>query len=62
MAAVLCAVAFWTRAQLRRPRACNVTTRVVSRLYSNLSLAARPCVGHIGLNGDVAEWLKAAVC
>jgi hypothetical protein len=29
---------------------------------SNLSLAARPRVGHIGLNGAVAEWLKAAVC
>jgi hypothetical protein len=28
----------------------------------NLPLAARPCVGHIGLTGDVAEWLKAAVC
>ena len=30
--------------------------------HLNLSLAGRPCVGHIGLNGDVAEWLKAAVC
>jgi hypothetical protein len=28
----------------------------------NLPLAARRCVGHIGLNGAVAEWLKAAVC
>jgi hypothetical protein len=28
----------------------------------NLPLAARPRVGHIGLAGDVAEWLKAAVC
>jgi hypothetical protein len=28
----------------------------------NLPLAARPCVGHIRLTGDVAEWLKAAVC
>jgi hypothetical protein len=28
----------------------------------NLSLAARPRLGHIGLNGAVAEWLKAAVC
>jgi hypothetical protein len=27
-----------------------------------LPLAAHPCVGHIGLNGAVAEWLKAAVC
>jgi hypothetical protein len=25
-------------------------------------LAARPRLGHIGLNGAVAEWLKAAVC
>jgi hypothetical protein len=29
---------------------------------ANLPLAALPCVGHIGLNGAVAEWLKAAVC
>ena len=28
----------------------------------NLPLAARRHVGHIGLVGDVAEWLKAAVC
>jgi hypothetical protein len=28
----------------------------------NLPLAARPRVGHIGRAGDVAEWLKAAVC
>ena len=28
----------------------------------NLPLAARPGVGHIGPNGAVAEWLKAAVC
>jgi hypothetical protein len=27
-----------------------------------LPLAARRCVGHIGRNGAVAEWLKAAVC
>jgi hypothetical protein len=25
-------------------------------------LAAQRLVGHIGLTGDVAEWLKAAVC
>ena len=36
--------------------------RALSLNHLNLSLAARPCVGHIGLNGDVAEWLKAAVC
>ena len=29
---------------------------------ANLPLAASPRVGHIGLNGAVAEWLKAAVC
>jgi hypothetical protein len=29
---------------------------------SHLPLAAGPSVGHIGLTGDVAEWLKAAVC
>lgn len=29
---------------------------------ANLPLAARARVGHIGLNGAVAEWLKAAVC
>jgi hypothetical protein len=28
----------------------------------NLPLAAGPRVGHIGPAGDVAEWLKAAVC
>ena len=28
----------------------------------NLRLAARPGVGHIRLDGAVAEWLKAAVC
>ena len=28
----------------------------------NLPLAARARVGHIGLTGAVAEWLKAAVC
>jgi hypothetical protein len=29
---------------------------------SNLTLAAGPGVGHIDAVGDVAEWLKAAVC
>jgi hypothetical protein len=29
---------------------------------ANLPLAGRASVGHIGLSGDVAEWLKAAVC
>jgi len=31
-------------------------------LPDNLPLAAQRCVGHIRLTGDVAEWLKAAVC
>jgi hypothetical protein len=34
----------------------------VSMRADNLPLAARRCVGHIGHTGDVAEWLKAAVC
>jgi hypothetical protein len=29
---------------------------------SNLTLAGGPGVGHIDAVGDVAEWLKAAVC
>jgi hypothetical protein len=29
---------------------------------SSSALAAQRLVGHIGLTGDVAEWLKAAVC
>ena|SRR5205085_12170094 len=32
------------------------------QVRANLPLAARPCVGHIGPDGAVAEWLKAAVC
>ena len=38
------------------------TLRPTSCAECNLVLAARPRVGHIGLAGDVAEWLKAAVC
>ena len=34
----------------------------VNSAAANLPLAARPRVGHIGPNGAVAEWLKAAVC
>jgi hypothetical protein len=34
---------------------------VLNEAVRNL-LAAQPGVGHIRLNGAVAEWLKAAVC
>jgi hypothetical protein len=34
----------------------------IERDECNLRLAARPGVGHIRLDGAVAEWLKAAVC
>jgi hypothetical protein len=34
----------------------------MSQMKRNLRLAAQPSVGHIRLNGAVAEWLKAAVC
>jgi len=44
------------------PNASSRPRRMVSSHHMNLSLAARRRVGHIGLNGDVAEWLKAAVC
>jgi hypothetical protein len=40
----------------------GVTKWLSSSAALNLPLAARPRVGHIGLTGDVAEWLKAAVC
>ena len=34
-----------------------------ARVITLLSvLAAHARLGHIGLTGDVAEWLKAAVC
>ena len=39
-----------------------VLTGAQTRLFRNLPLAASPRLGHIGLAGDVAEWLKAAVC
>ena len=44
-----------------RRRRCSQPLRKVSKA-GNLTLAARRRVGHIGLTGDVAEWLKAAVC
>src|ERR1700730_9508041 len=40
----------------------RVTKWLLNSAALNLPLAARPRVGHIGLTGDVAEWLKAAVC
>ena len=40
----------------------RVHNRLVSMRAGNLPLAARRRVGHIGRTGDVAEWLKAAVC
>ena len=53
----------------RRPQAAGRPRKVfcvqMVRGYSaraNLPLAGRPSVGHIGHIGDVAEWLKAAVC
>jgi hypothetical protein len=49
---------------IRREYGADFPTRFKARaeVRSNLPLAARPCVGHIGANGAVAEWLKAAVC
>ena len=41
----------------RRPPRRQIVPRKL-----NLPLAARRRVGHIGPNGAVAEWLKAAVC
>jgi hypothetical protein len=49
----------YMRAVGRRPRAIKW---LANSAAINLPLAAHPCVGHIGLNGAVAEWLKAAVC
>jgi hypothetical protein len=40
----------------------RVHNRFVNTRADNLPLAARRRVGHIGRTGDVAEWLKAAVC
>jgi hypothetical protein len=67
-----------TRVATHPWRRCPFTPRnaIASRRYTrpgvvdcaepsaaqNLPLAARGRVGHIGLVGDVAEWLKAAVC
>jgi hypothetical protein len=55
--------------QLPRQIAFQVALVTTLSLYfagnpstSNLPLAACARVGHIGLAGDVAEWLKAAVC
>ena len=50
---------FKIRASLGGAESLNGMANSATR---NLPLAAHPCVGHIGLNGAVAEWLKAAVC
>ena len=44
------------------PRAGRTPARQRVGDAGNLPLAARRRVGHIGRIGDVAEWLKAAVC
>jgi hypothetical protein len=46
----------------RRRRWTHRSRCVECSAAANLPLAARRRVGHIGLVGDVAEWLKAAVC
>jgi hypothetical protein len=47
----------------RRPSVTGVfKTALRDAKACNLPLAARRRVGHIGHIGDVAEWLKAAVC
>jgi hypothetical protein len=46
----------------RRRAFCDPVQNRFVRRASNLPLAARRRLGHIGLHGDVAEWLKAAVC
>ena|SRR5438094_484648 len=45
-----------------KPRARNGGATKWPQRDLNLPLAASPRVGHIGRNGAVAEWLKAAVC
>ena len=40
----------------------GVTKPLANSAAANWPLAARLGVGHIGPNGAVAEWLKAAVC
>jgi hypothetical protein len=62
---------FGTAKRLRNPRAdhgnraaCHLAMPLAfpPRIRLILPLAARSRVGHIGMIGDVAEWLKAAVC
>ncbi len=50
----------WATTPARR-QAKRLQPRVVSGNF-NLPLAARASLGHIRRTGDVAEWLKAAVC
>ncbi len=33
-----------------------------SQALPRAKLASPPCLGHMGTRGEVAEWLKAAVC
>ena len=51
-------------ARIRRgpPAGSGVIKWLGNWSVSNWPLAARLRVGHIGPTGDVAEWLKAAVC
>jgi hypothetical protein len=53
-----------SRKRLHFQQDCPITTWIGpgTLTAANLVLAARARVGHIGLAGDVAEWLKAAVC
>jgi hypothetical protein len=44
------------------PRVLGLMCTGEVTLPDNLPLAAQRYVGHIRLTGDVAEWLKAAVC
>ena len=53
-------VAFSPRSRRTPARARRAFSGRPYSLY--LWLAARPRLGHIDRNGDVAEWLKAAVC
>ena len=57
-------VGFGTPARELRsiPESQKGSKRLVNPSTPNLPLAARVRVGHIGPDGAVAEWLKAAVC
>jgi hypothetical protein len=53
---------FMRERRLAAPESSEAIKQPANSAPANLPLAAGPCVGHIGLNGAVAEWLKAAVC